>query len=44
MTLNFDHDGVDGARPARFIQRLSGLIPSGHGLGGQDARDRRCVK
>ncbi len=33
VTISFDHDIVDGAPAARFIQRLKKLIESGHGLG-----------
>ena len=32
LTLEFDHDIVDGAPAARFTQRLIELIESGHGL------------
>ena len=32
VTLSFDHDIVDGARAARFANRLKGLIESGDGL------------
>ena len=32
VTVSFDHDIVDGAPAARFIQRLKKLIESGHGL------------
>jgi pyruvate/2-oxoglutarate dehydrogenase complex dihydrolipoamide acyltransferase (E2) component len=32
LTVAFDHDVVDGAPAARFIQRLIDLIESGHGL------------
>jgi pyruvate/2-oxoglutarate dehydrogenase complex dihydrolipoamide acyltransferase (E2) component len=32
MTLSFDHDIIDGAPAARFIQRLKELIESGYGL------------
>lgn len=32
LTLEFDHDIVDGAPAARFTQRLIDLIESGHGL------------
>jgi pyruvate/2-oxoglutarate dehydrogenase complex dihydrolipoamide acyltransferase (E2) component len=33
MTINFDHDMIDGAPAARFVQQLSDLIESGYGLG-----------
>ena len=32
LTLNFDHDIVDGAPAARFTQRFKELIESGYGL------------
>jgi pyruvate/2-oxoglutarate dehydrogenase complex dihydrolipoamide acyltransferase (E2) component len=32
VTVSFDHDIVDGAPAARFIQRLKDLIESGYGL------------
>ena len=32
VTVSFDHDIVDGAPAARFIQRLKELIESAHGL------------
>jgi len=32
MTLSFDHDIIDGAPAARFVQRLKELIESGYGL------------
>lgn len=32
VTLNFDHDIIDGAPAARFTQRLCELIESGYGL------------
>lgn len=32
LTVSVDHDVVDGAPAARFIQRLKELIESGHGL------------
>jgi pyruvate/2-oxoglutarate dehydrogenase complex dihydrolipoamide acyltransferase (E2) component len=34
VTISFDHDIVDGAPAARFIQRLKELIESGYGLCG----------
>ncbi len=33
VTLNFDHDLIDGAPAARFTQQLMDLIESGYGLG-----------
>jgi pyruvate/2-oxoglutarate dehydrogenase complex dihydrolipoamide acyltransferase (E2) component len=32
LTISFDHDIIDGAPAARFIQRLKDLIESGYGL------------
>ena len=32
LTISVDHDIVDGAPAARFIQRLKELIESGYGL------------
>ena len=32
LTINFDHDMIDGAPAARFTQQLSDLIESGYGL------------
>ncbi len=32
MTIVFDHDVVDGAAVAMFLQRLRNLTESGHGL------------
>ena len=32
LTVAFDHDVVDGAPAARFVQRLVELIESGYGL------------
>lgn len=32
VTLDFDHDIVDGAPAARFGQRFRELVESGHGL------------
>jgi pyruvate/2-oxoglutarate dehydrogenase complex dihydrolipoamide acyltransferase (E2) component len=32
MTVSFDHDIIDGAPAARFIQRFKDLIESGYGL------------
>jgi pyruvate/2-oxoglutarate dehydrogenase complex dihydrolipoamide acyltransferase (E2) component len=33
VTVSFDHDVIDGAPAARFMQRLKELVESGHGLG-----------
>jgi hypothetical protein len=33
VTLDFDHDLIDGAPAARFTQQLVDLIESGYGLG-----------
>jgi pyruvate/2-oxoglutarate dehydrogenase complex dihydrolipoamide acyltransferase (E2) component len=33
LTISFDHDIIDGAPAARFIERLKELIESGYGLG-----------
>jgi len=33
VTVSFDHDVIDGAPAARFMQRLKKLIENGHGLG-----------
>ena len=41
MTLSFNHDLIDGAPAAHFIQRLKELIESGFGLideGGEEAK------
>ncbi len=32
LTISFDHDLIDGAPAARFIERLKELIESGSGL------------
>lgn len=34
VTVTFDHDIVDGAPAARFIQRLKELVESGYGIAG----------
>jgi hypothetical protein len=39
LTVDFDHDIVDGAPAARFVQRLKELIERGDGL--VDAREAR---
>ena len=33
VTISFDHDVIDGAPAARFMQRLKKLVENGHGLG-----------
>lgn len=38
LTVSFDHDIIDGAPAARFIQRLKELVEGGFGLGERDAR------
>lgn len=35
VTVSFDHDIVDGAPAARFIQRLKELMESAYGIGGE---------
>jgi pyruvate/2-oxoglutarate dehydrogenase complex dihydrolipoamide acyltransferase (E2) component len=39
VTVSFDHDVIDGAPAARFIQRLKELIESGYGL---ENRENLC--
>ena len=39
LTISFDHDIIDGAPAARFIQRLKELIESGYGL--DDSTDEK---
>jgi pyruvate/2-oxoglutarate dehydrogenase complex dihydrolipoamide acyltransferase (E2) component len=34
VTVSFDHDVIDGAPAARFMQRLKSLVESGEGIGG----------
>jgi pyruvate/2-oxoglutarate dehydrogenase complex dihydrolipoamide acyltransferase (E2) component len=34
LTVTFDHDVVDGAPAARFVQRLGELVEQAHGLDG----------
>ncbi len=36
VTVSFDHDVIDGAPAARFMQRLKKLIENAHGLGEQE--------
>ncbi len=40
VTISFDHDIIDGAPAARFIQRLKDLIESADGLSEQDGTAR----
>jgi pyruvate/2-oxoglutarate dehydrogenase complex dihydrolipoamide acyltransferase (E2) component len=35
LTVTFDHDVVDGAAAARFVQRLRELVEAAHGLDSQ---------
>lgn len=32
VTVSFDHDLIDGAPAARFVERLKELVESGYGL------------
>jgi hypothetical protein len=41
MTLDFDHDLIDGAPAARFTQHLIDLIESGYGLGNSAAESEQ---
>ena len=41
LTLNMDHDLIDGAPAARFIKRLTDLIESGAGLHDPDQERER---
>lgn len=36
VTVSFDHDVVDGAPAARFVQSLAELVESAHGLDATD--------
>lgn len=36
LTISLDHDIIDGAPAARFIQRLKELVESGYGLPGEE--------
>jgi pyruvate/2-oxoglutarate dehydrogenase complex dihydrolipoamide acyltransferase (E2) component len=40
VTISFDHDIIDGAPAARFIQRLKDLIESAHGLSEQEDTEK----
>ena len=42
LTVSVDHDVVDGAPAARFIQRLKALLESGHGLPAPRAHSPRA--
>ena len=39
VTISFDHDVIDGAPAARFIQRLKKLVESGYGLEGKERKE-----
>jgi len=41
ITIGFDHDIVDGARAARFTQRVKDLIENGYGLSEIDPMDEQ---
>ena len=43
MTLNFDHDLIDGAPAARFAQQLIDLIESGYGLGDSTVESEQAI-
>ncbi len=43
MTINFDHDMIDGAPAARFVQQLSDLIESGYGLDDSTVESKQAV-
>ena len=36
VTISIDHDIVDGAPAARFMQHLKGLVEGGQGLGEEE--------
>jgi pyruvate/2-oxoglutarate dehydrogenase complex dihydrolipoamide acyltransferase (E2) component len=38
LTVTFDHDVVDGAPAARFVQRVGDLVENAHGLPTPDER------
>jgi pyruvate/2-oxoglutarate dehydrogenase complex dihydrolipoamide acyltransferase (E2) component len=44
ITISIDHDIVDGAPAARFIQRFKDLLESGYGLCEQDAPAEQLVR
>jgi pyruvate/2-oxoglutarate dehydrogenase complex dihydrolipoamide acyltransferase (E2) component len=43
MTINFDHDMIDGAPAARFTQQLIDLIESGYGLDDSAVESEQAV-
>ncbi len=43
MTINFDHDMIDGAPAARFTQQLIDLIESGYGLDDSTVEPEKAV-
>lgn len=43
ITINFDHDMIDGAPAARFTQQLIDLIESGYGLDSSTAESEQAV-
>ena len=43
MTLDFDHDLIDGAPAERFTQQLSDLIESGYGLGDSPVESEQVI-
>ena len=43
MTINFDHDMIDGAPAARFVQQLIDLIESGYGLDDSTVASEQAV-
>ena len=43
MTINFDHDMIDGAPAARFTQHLIDLIESGYGLDDSTVESEQAV-
>ena len=43
MTINFDHDMIDGAPAARFVQQLIDLIESGYGLDDSAVESEQAV-
>ena len=43
MTLNFDHDLIDGAPAARFAQQLIDLIESGYGLADSTVESEQAI-
>lgn len=43
MTINFDHDVIDGAPAARFTRQLIGLIESGYGLNDSTVESEQAI-